>query len=425
MSTRQKRYRGVILTTQGRKKLESAILAEQNNHNWGERYSIQQLADRTQLSPATIRKILDNDCLLDKSSIRIFFRSFGLKLLADDYEKPKSEIVNQKKNDHQDWGLAVDVSNFYGQEKNIATLTDLIREKNYRLILLLGMGGTGKTFLSVKIAQLIENEFDFIIWRSLKYPISSAEMINDWLSFLTKEQKINGSLDELVNYLRRYKCLLILDNLESILEAKNHEGTYQENYKNYRRLLEVLGNTNHQSCLIISSREKPEDFYWLEQREKISALSIKGEGYHLINFHNQLMNKSSELINEQHYICHYYDNNYIFLEIVIKYINKFFHGQLDNFIAQKVRLFKEISAFLDGHFERLSPLEIRIIRYLNSEENDLDNNLSLNRNNSVSNLELSWCLQSLIERSLIIQEGSNFTIAPIIKQYLKSANLDS
>lgn len=41
-------------------------------------------------------------------------------------------------------------------------------------------------------------------------------------------------------------------------------------------------------------------------------------------------------------------------------------------MAQETRLFKEISVFLDEHFERLSSLEIRIIIDLHSQENYLD-----------------------------------------------------
>lgn len=247
-----------------------------------------------------------------------------------------------------------------------------------------------------------------------------AEMIDNWLSFLTKEQKINGSLEKLIHYLRSYKCLLILDGLETILESKNHLGKYQENYQSYRQLLDTLGTTLHQSCVIITSREKPENFNLIEPRgKKICCLSIKGEGYHYINLHNQLINQSSQLINEKHYLCRYYDNNYILLQIIIRYMNKFFQGKVDNFIKQEIRLFREINIFLDEHFQRLSPLETIIIKSFNTEESYLDYIFIAKKNNNISQLELWEGLHSLIERSLIIQEGSNFSVAPIIKEYLK------
>ncbi len=149
MSNKQKRYRGIILTSQGLRKLQENILLLEEENNEGKRSSLEQLSELTQLSSATIRKVLNQDCLVDKNTIRIFFQTFGLELLSDDYEKPKSEILGQEENNQQDWGLAPDIANFYGQENNIATLTDWIVEKHCNLILLLGMGGSGKTFLSI------------------------------------------------------------------------------------------------------------------------------------------------------------------------------------------------------------------------------------------------------------------------------------
>jgi WD40 repeat protein len=38
-----------------------------------------------------------------------------------------------------------------------------------RLITLLGMGGMGKTALSVKLAEQLQGEFEYVIWRSLRH----------------------------------------------------------------------------------------------------------------------------------------------------------------------------------------------------------------------------------------------------------------
>jgi len=54
----------------------------------------------------------------------------------------------------------------------------------------------------------------------------------------------------------------------------------------------------------------------------------------------------------------------------------------------------------------------------------LAHNLSFKKKQNISSLELWEGLHSLIERSLIIQEGSDLKIAPIINEYLKWANLD-
>lgn len=307
-------------------------------------------------------------------------------------------------------------------------MTDWIVEKHCRLILLLGMGGSGKTFLSIKVAQLIQDQFDFIIWRSLKITndmrslnlvISGQEIVDDWVSFFSQSQKTNCSLRELVDYLRCHKCLLILDGLETILKSKNHQGKYEDNYATYRQLLEVLGTTFHQSCAIITSREKPENISFLEKKGKIRSLSLKGEGFYLMNINLKKNNKSKQLTNKMSLFCEYYNNNYAFLNIITEYINSFFEGELEQFIRQETRLVNEIYSLIDEHFERLSPLERIIINEFKYEEKYMNLYLVLKKYKSIYFPELLQGLQSLIARSLIIQKNGYFIVKPIIKEYLK------
>jgi len=38
-----------------------------------------------------------------------------------------------------------------------------------QLVTILGMGGIGKTALAIKLAQQVQGEFDYLIWRSLRH----------------------------------------------------------------------------------------------------------------------------------------------------------------------------------------------------------------------------------------------------------------
>lgn len=67
----------------------------------------------------------------------------------------------------KDWGEAIDVSVFYGRTEELTKLKQWIIQERCRLVVMLGMGGIGKTALSVKLAEKISGEFEYVIWRSL------------------------------------------------------------------------------------------------------------------------------------------------------------------------------------------------------------------------------------------------------------------
>lgn len=64
-----------------------------------------------------------------------------------------------------DWGEALDVSLFYGRTTELNTLQQWILQDRCRLVSILGMGGIGKTALSVKFADEIQGQFTHVIWR--------------------------------------------------------------------------------------------------------------------------------------------------------------------------------------------------------------------------------------------------------------------
>jgi len=90
-----------------------------------------------------------------------------------------------------------------------------------RLVALLGMGGIGKTSLSVKLAEQIQGEFEYLIWRSLLHAHllktfgRTAPILSD--QKLTSQKTQDNQISRLIECLRSSRCLLVLDNAESIL----------------------------------------------------------------------------------------------------------------------------------------------------------------------------------------------------------------
>jgi len=49
----------------------------------------------------------------------------------------------------------------------------------------------------------------------------------------------------------------VLDNIESVLKEGSRAGQYREGYEEYGKLIQRVGEANHQSCFLLTSREKP------------------------------------------------------------------------------------------------------------------------------------------------------------------------
>lgn len=142
--------------------------------------------------------------------------------------KTAPNLVDTRKvtaNKCQDWGEAIDVSVFYGRTEELATLEQWIVNTRCRLVALLGMGGIGKTALSVKLASQIQGEFEYLIWRSLRNAPPIEQILTTMLKFLSNQQStkipetVDGKICRLIEYLRSERCLVILDNFDAVLKS--------------------------------------------------------------------------------------------------------------------------------------------------------------------------------------------------------------
>ncbi|MBW4442009.1 MAG: hypothetical protein KME10_12375 [Plectolyngbya sp. WJT66-NPBG17] len=76
------RNRGVFLSHQGWQKLMQARVL---HDEFGERYTYEQLSERSDLDERTISRLLSCEVKLDKSTLKTFFRAFNLSLEASDH----------------------------------------------------------------------------------------------------------------------------------------------------------------------------------------------------------------------------------------------------------------------------------------------------------------------------------------------------
>ena len=96
----------------------------------------------------------------------------------------------------QDWGEAIDVSRFYERQGELQTLETWILEDGCRAIAILGLGGMGKTALSVKLAHQLQSQFDCVIWRSLQQALDLSTLLREILPILAASIDTEASITE-------------------------------------------------------------------------------------------------------------------------------------------------------------------------------------------------------------------------------------
>ncbi|MGB3756289.1 MAG: CHAT domain-containing protein [Rivularia sp. (in: cyanobacteria)] len=333
------------------------------------------------------------------------------------------QITNKKQ--RQDWGEAIDVSAFYGRNDEIKTLEKWIVTDRCRLITVVGMGGIGKTALSVKLAELVENEFDYLIWRSLRNATPVEELLSDLIGFLSAEHQIvlakslDKQISQLIECLRASRCLVVLDNLESILASDNQAGNYRQGYQGYGQLLRRVGDTRHQSCFLITSREKPKGFAARNGNNlPVRSLTLKGLNYQQgerILVQKGLSPSSKEINN----LVDCYAGNPLALKIAATTVEELFSSNITDFLESGTVICSDIFDLLDCQFQRLSILENLVVYWLaiNREWVSLKK-LQSDIIEVVKTRDLLAALESLQSRCLIENNSGKFTLQPVVMEYV-------
>lgn len=339
--------------------------------------------------------------------------------------QPEVEAAHSRASNFVDWGKAPDIRVFYGRHKELDDLQKGILEKNYRLVALVGMRGIGKTTLTVKLVERLKTMFNYVIWRSLDDdpPPPLENLLADIIKFLSNQQKTNlpGDVDDkislLMECLRSSRCLLVLDNAESLMQAGAHAGHYREGYEEYAELLKRVGTERHQSCLVLTSRENPEEIVELEAKAlPVRSWTIQG----LEEAHARQIFESKGLSDEEYWgeLIKLYERNPLTLQIVSARIQNSFGGKVSEFLKQKTITQRTTVDLLEQQFNCLSSLEKEIM-YLLAIKHQPTSFSELKESIKVSGAgaELLNVLESL-QRRVLIQGESLFTLEPVVKKYI-------
>ncbi len=264
-----------------------------------------------------------------------------------------------------------------GRTQELAHLQTWTVQDGCRLVGIFGMGGQGKSTLAATLVRALAEEpsapgvgFQRILWHSLLNAPPLAEILREWLYLLSDQtvtslpDSLDQQFNQLLDQLRPQRTLLILDNLESILQSDGRSGYYRPGYEAYGQLMRRLAQEDQSSCLLITSREWPQDLIAMEEETPaVRALSLAGLN---VDAGRQVM-ATRGVVGDAPTLAafvQHYSGNPLALTLATQTVQDLFDGNIAAFLNADTLIFDDIRDVLDQQFARLSPLEAEILGWL-------------------------------------------------------------
>jgi hypothetical protein len=389
---------------------------------------------RVELNKGLYRSL---EAIADQSPNTLRWEKVPEWLEAKGYKAQRQNLhdtaANSSNSDRQnlvDWGEAPNIQTFYGRSDDLTKLEQWVIGDRCHLLAICGMGGIGKTALAVKLAEKIQPQFDYFIWRSLRGSQPTAQLVADLLQFFNNSQQTGCNISGLLEVLRQKSCLIILDDFEATLQDGELVGAYRQGCEGHGELLQRIGTERHRSSLIVISREQPKEismnqgddqstrYYKVNGLQRQGALELlRARGF-----------KGSE--NGLEALVQQYRGNPSALRILAGTIQELFNGNVSEFLKQTALAMGDVlRTLLYQQFERLSKLEKDVLYWLAIKHRPVSlATLRMEMNLQASGSELIEAMESLRWRSLIEkvteQDQVMFLLEPVVLKYVNRQFVD-
>jgi hypothetical protein len=331
----------------------------------------------------------------------------------------KNTEQNFDKKCYHDLTLAPKITHFYDRALELQTLSHWLTAQNTRLISLLGLPGIGKTTLVKHFIDLNLQNFDVIIWKSIKFSHSLDNIITEILTVINPAPiPTDNKLTQLFNLLRQQKCLIIFDDVQELFTCAQFAGQYKNEHKDYQNLFTKITEIEHQSSLILISQEQSEEMVSLdEDLYSVKCLELKG-------IYNPDILKNQGLKDEQDWLklIKIYEGNPVYLKNIASLIKNIFLGKVAEFLAEDTLIITEdMKSRLSELFHRLSSIEKKIVLELSKSDQPVSRE-DLSQSLELSSMDFINGLQYLNRRYLLQitkEEKILFNLSPIFREYLR------
>lgn len=338
-------------------------------------------------------------------------------------DSSKKSEQNFDKKCYHDLTLAPKITHFYDRTLELQTLSHWLTAQNTRLISVLGLPGIGKTTLVKQFIDLNLQNFDVVVWKSIKLSQSLDSIITEILTRINPVPiQADNKLTQLFNLLREQRCLIILDDVQELFASTQFAGQYKSEYKDYQTLCTKMSEIEHQSSLILISQEQCQEMLCLdEDLYPVKCLELEG-------VENTKILRNQGLKDEESWskLINLYEGNPVYLKDIASLIKNVFLGKVAEFLAEdSLILTEEMKYRFSELFHRLSPIEQQIVLEL-SKSNQPMSREDLRQDLELSSMDLINGLQSLNRRYLlkrIEREKVLFNLSPLFRISLRFVSI--
>ncbi|WP_414552044.1 tetratricopeptide repeat protein [Anabaena sp. CCY 0017] len=314
-----------------------------------------------------------------------------------------------------------------GRTEEIAQIQQWLTDENTFLIGIEGIGGTGKSTLSAKIYDEIGG-FPKRFWADVGNGASFSDLARKVLQefgFPVPEQETQ-LVEALIRCLRTGQFLLIIDNLESLLQADRQWGSLF-----YGDFFNAWVESGSKSKVLVTTRERPElpkGFAWLtlkglqveEGVALLTALGIRGdlaEFVKLVDGHPLLLRLVADLLKEEYS-----------QDPDLSRLADLGLGNLQQLLTdpQVVGVHRRENVgmvlVLDASFARLSELQKALLLNISVYRGAISSAAALAVLPESSEAEIEQELRNLVKRSLLVEKLNGkrrFEFQPVVLEYVR------